>query len=135
MSKNYLTDKALKKNYAIKGAWLIVALAIIFVIVVIRFAMAGYGFGFTDDMPGTHDAYSVAQEFIKPTIKLTEVSFPESGYQCATTPDSTYIIKSYAEAKGQDKEKGIIAFEIILKYNGGKVRDTSSWTVVDVREN
>ena len=136
MSKSYLTDKALKRNYALKGAWLIVALAIIFVIVVIRFAMAGYGFGFNDGMPGSDQAYTVAKDFIKPTIKYSALSsFPESGYQYATKPDSVYIIKSYVETKGQTNEKSVVTFEITMKYNGGKASDKNNWTILDITEN
>ncbi len=135
MAKTYLKDKQIKKSFALKGVGLLVVLAIIFTVVLIRFAISGTKFDFIDAPPDSDAAYAVAKEFVKPTIKSSYIYFPEKGYLCAQKPDSTFIIKSYAESKNQSGIKDVTTFEISIKYNGGKTSDKTSWTVLDLSEN
>jgi hypothetical protein len=135
MTKTYLRDKQVKKSFALKGVWLLVTLAIIFTVVLVRFAISGTRFDFIDEPPDSEAAYTVAKQFVKPTIKSSYIYFPETGYQCAQKPDSTFIIKSYAESKNRAGVKDVTTFEISIKYIGGKTSDKSSWTVLDLSEN
>ncbi|HTD98828.1 MAG TPA: hypothetical protein VK668_06055 [Mucilaginibacter sp.] len=141
MTKNYLTYKEGKKKFAQKGVLLLIVLAIIFATVLVRFAISDTRFDFLKTTPDSDDAYSIAKQFIKPTIKFSPVYFPETGYQCAQKPDSVFIIKSYAEsksqsgAKNQSGTKNVTTFEITIKYNGGKVASKESWTMLNLSEN
>src|ERR1700748_1092450 len=135
MSKTYLSDKAVKKSFALKGAWLLIILAVVFTAVLLRFAFSDIRFSFfSNTAPGSDDAYFVAKQFIKPTIKSGHITFPESGFQCAQKPDSVFIIKSYAETKAQSGEKNITWNEITLKFLGGAVADKNSWKMVNLIE-
>ena len=135
MSKTYLSYKAVKKSFALKGVWLLIVLALIFTLILLRFAFSDSRLDFVSKPPGSEDAYVVAKEFVKPTIKSSYIFFPETGYQCAQKPDSTFIIKSYAESKNRSGIKDITTFEISIKYIGGKTSDKTSWTVLDLTEN
>lgn len=135
MAKNYLTYKEGKKKFAQKGVVLLIALAIIFTVVLIRFAISDTQFDFLKDVPDSEDAYFIARQFIKPTIKSASVYFPETGYQCAQKTDSVYIIKSYAESKNQSGVKTVVTFEITIKYNGGKVLSKENWAMLNLSEN
>ncbi|MGZ3752738.1 MAG: hypothetical protein ACXVB0_21460 [Mucilaginibacter sp.] len=135
MSKNYLHYKAGKKSFATKGILLLIILAVIFLVILVKFARSGSRVDSVNGSPDSDEAYSIAKEFIKPTIKSTEVYFPESGYQCAQKPDSVYIIKSYAESKGSSGIKNTVTFEITLRFNGGSASDKKSWKVLGLSEN
>ena len=135
MAKTYIKDKEVKKSFALKGIWLLIVLAIIFSIVLLRFAISGTKYDHLNDQPNNEDAYSIARQFVKPTIKLSNITFPESGYQCAQKPDSVYIIKSYAEAKSKSGEKNITTFQITLRFNGGAVSEKKNWKVLSLSEN
>jgi hypothetical protein len=133
--KTYINDKEVKKNFALKGIWLLIVLAVIFSLVLLRFVISGTQYDHLNDQPNNEDAYSIARAFIKPTIKFSNVTFPESGYQCAQKPDSVYIIKSYVEAKNKSGEKNITTFQITLRFNGGAVADKKNWKVLSLSEN
>lgn len=135
MTNIYLKDKADKKRFFLKGIFILIALAAIFTVFMTRFALSGSRKDFLNDAPDDNDAYLVAKEFVKPTIKSREVFFPESGYQCAQKPDSVFIIKSYAEAKDQPGPKNVVTFQITLKFTGGKPSDKASWKMIGMDEN
>lgn len=135
MAKHYLSYKQGKRNFALKGVWVLIILAVIFAVFLIRFAISGARLDSSNGLPDSDEAYSIAKEFIKPTIKFTPVNFQQSGFQCAQRPDSTYIIKSYAESKNDPDGKNIITFEITLKFNGGPASDKESWKVLSITEN
>jgi len=135
MAKTYLNYKEIKKSFALKGTFVLIILAIIFTVILVRFARSGARADALNGTPDSDEAYTIAQEFIKPTIKSSHISFPESGYQCAQKPDSVFIIKSYAESKKQTGEKNITTFNITLRFNGGLVSDKKSWKLLDLTEN
>lgn len=135
MSKAYLNDKAIKRSFALKGMLLLLVLAIIFTIFMVRYALSGSPTDYLNGAPTSDDAYNMAKCFIKPTLKSSQVSFPESGFQCAQKTDSVFIIKSYAEANTDAGEKSTITYEITLKYIGGNTADKNNWKVVDITEN
>ncbi|HVV54210.1 MAG TPA: hypothetical protein VHC47_02730 [Mucilaginibacter sp.] len=133
MNKPYSSHKAIKKSFALKGLLLLFALALIFAAFMVRYAMSGSR-DTANGIPNSDDAYSVAKEFIRPTIKSPDVNFPESDYQCAKKPDSVFIIKSYAESKGVSGAKNVTTFEITLRFFGGKVSSKDSWKVLNLNE-
>lgn len=133
MNKPYSSHKAIKKSFALKGLLLLFALALIFTVFMVRYALSGSR-DTSNGAPNSDDAYSVAKAFIRPTIKSQDVSFPESDYQCAKKPDSVFIIKSYAESKGASGEKNVTTFEITLRFFGGKISNKDSWKVLNLNE-
>lgn len=135
MSKTYLSDKAVKKSFALKGAWLLIVLAVIFGVILLRFAFSDSQVDFSSKQPGSEDAYAIAKEFVKPTIKSSHINFPETEFQCAEKPDSVFIVKSYAETKNLSGEKNITTYEITLKFNGGTVSNRNNWKLVNLTEN
>lgn len=134
MTETYLKDKTAKKRFFQKGMVVLIALAVVFTVFLTRFALSGSREALLNGAPGSEDAYKVAKLFVKPTIKSNDVSFPESGYQCAQKPDSVFVIKSYAEANDQPKPQNVTTFEITLKFIGGAVADKKSWKLIGISE-
>ena len=134
MTDPYLQNKAAKESFLLKGVFVLIALALIFTAFIARFALSGSRSDFLNGAPDNDAAYSVAKQFVKPTIKYHKVVFPESGYQCAQKPDSVFIIKSYAEAKDEPGPKNITTFEITLKFIGGNVSDKNNWRLLGITE-
>jgi len=135
MSKNYLSYKALKKNFAVKLIIFLIVLAVIFTIALVRLALSSAIKEAVNNPPKNEDAYAIAKEFIKPGIKSGTIHFPETGYQCAQKPDSIYVIKAYVESKNQSGEKNVVSFEITMHFNGGDARDKKSWKLLNLVEN
>src|SRR5579871_5243504 len=131
----YLQDKAAKQRFLQKGMVVVVVLILIFTVFVTRFALSGSRDDLMNGAPGSEDAYLVAKQFVKPSIKARNISFPETGYQCAQKPDSVFVVKSYAEDKDQPGSKNITSFQITLKFIGGNVADKRSWRMLDINEN
>jgi hypothetical protein len=131
----YLQEKAYKQRFFRKGMVVLVTLAIIFFVFITRFALSDSKKDILPGVPDSHDAYTVAKQFIKPTIKTNNLSFPADGYQCAEKPDSVFVIKSYAESKGEPGPKNITSFEITLKFIGGSVADKHNWRMLNIIEN
>ena len=102
---------------------------------VTRFALSDSRDDLTNGAPVSADAYSMAKQFVRPTIKSSNILFPETGYQCAEKPDSVFVIKSYAEDKAQSGPKNITSFQITLKFTGGKVGDKKNWRMITLNEN
>lgn len=131
----YLQEKAYKQRFFKKGMIVLVTLGVIFMVFVTRFALSDSRKDLAPGVPDSQDAYTVAKQFIKPTIKTKNVSFPVDGYQCAEKPDSVFVIKSYAESKGEPGPKNITSFEITLKFIGGSVADKRNWRMLNIIEN
>jgi hypothetical protein len=134
MTDHYIQHNAEKKNFLRKGLTVMVIIAMISTVFMTRYALSGSRKYVSDNVPDYDDAYLMAKTFIRPTIKSSDITFPESGYQCAQKPDSVFIVKSYAEKKGNQTPKNITAFEITLKFTGGRVADKSNWKVIDLIE-
>lgn len=136
MEKTYLKDKHLKKKRAMKGVYAIVIVGVLFIFIMAKFAMSG---GVSDlvsfsKMPNADDAYKIAKEFVIPTIRTGNVSFPEDGYQFGKKSDSVYVIKSYVTSVDERGQKNRTNFEMILKYNGGPKFLKKNWSMVDINE-
>ena len=131
----YLQQKAAKQRFLQKGMVVTVALMIIFMVFVTRFALSGSRDDLMNGTPVSADAYLIAKQFVRPTIKSNKISFPETGYQCAEKPDSVFVVKSYAEDKAQSGPRNITGFQITLKFMGGKVGDRKNWRMITLNEN
>lgn len=134
MATNYLESKAVKKKSAMKAAWVLILLALVFIIVIIKFAQsAGVRFT-TSGLPTGNEAFEVAQGFVKSTVRSNNVEFPGSGYQIAKRSDSVYVIRSVVELSGDNGEKKRTNFKILMQYNGGKQDELKNWSLLNISE-
>lgn len=133
MEKNYLESKAGKKKSAKSAAWILVALALVFIYVVVKFAHTGIRLT-TSGLPTDNEAYEVAKDFVKVTVRSSAVNFPGSGYGIAKKSDSVYVIKSTAEITGDSGDKKTTSFKLLMQYNGGKQDDMKSWSLLNISE-
>jgi len=134
--KNYLAHKKQKKKSAVKVVWIILLLAIVFIIIVVKFALSGDNDINTmfSGMPSSNEVYSVAKQFVLPTLKGSGASFSEDGYEYGKKADSVFIIRSVVNTKTSGGDLLKTNFEITLKYKGGAVADESSWEVLNLNE-
>lgn len=134
MATNYLESKAVKKKSAMKAAWILIVLALVFIIVIIKFAQSA-GFRFTTSgLPTGNEAFEVAQGFVKSTVRSNNVEFPGSGYQFAKRSDSVYVIRSVVELSGDNGEKKRTNFKVLMQYNGGKQDELKNWSLLNISE-
>jgi len=134
--KNYLAQKKQKKKSAVKVVWIILALALVFIIIVVKFALSGDNDVNTlfTGMPSSNEVYNIAKQFVLPTLKGNGASFSEDGYEYGKKADSIFVIRSVADTKTSDGDLLKTNFEITLKYKGGAVDDESSWEVLNLNE-
>ncbi|HEX8024213.1 hypothetical protein [Mucilaginibacter sp.] len=136
MTQTYLNEKQHKKKRAMKGVYAIIIVGIAFVFIMIKFATSG---GVSEvlsfsKMPNADDAYKIATEFVTPTIRDGNISFPDDKYQFGKKTDSVFIIKSYVLSKDSRGQTNRTNFEVILKYNGGPKFLKKNWDLVDINE-
>ena len=130
----YLKDKQEKKKIAMTGVWFLLAFGIIFITLVVKFAIAGS----TSDLltfsayPGSEDVYQVAKQFVSPTIRSHNLIYADDHYQFAKKSDSLFVIKSFVNAINDKGDKVQTNFRITLKYNGGAKLAHENWTLVDL---
>ncbi|RVU00834.1 hypothetical protein EOD41_09360 [Mucilaginibacter limnophilus] len=124
------------KKRAKRTGWIIFAFLIIFALIIIRFAMSGaVGDSFFSGMPSKSDAYDMAQQFVRPALRGSDVEFSDQGFQFGKQSDSVYVIKSYAETETGDDEKQRIDFTVIMKYKGGPASYKSNWELQSMNIN
>ena len=134
MEHDYLQDKTVKKKSAIKFVYLLVFFGVAFAILLAKFALTGSANPF-NGMPDSDAAYTVAKEFIKPTVLSSNIKFSDSEYKFAKKSDSVYVIKSFYTASDGDGESAKTDFTIVIKYNGGHAESSKNWTLVDLNQN
>jgi hypothetical protein len=135
--KNYLVQKKQKKKSAVKVIWILLTLAIVFIIIVAKFALSGdsnINTLFTG-MPSSNEVYNIAKQFVLPTLKGNGANFSEDGYEYGKKADSVFVIRSAVNTQTSDGDPLKTNFEITLKYKGGAVTDESSWEVLNLDEN
>lgn len=132
--RNYVDSKAGKKKSAKKAAWLLVGLGLIFIFILLKFASnSGITFA-TGRLPTGEDAFSVAKDFVKSTVRSSNVDFPGSGYQVGKKSDSVYIIKSVTELTSDNGDKRRTNFKVMMEYHGGKQDDVKNWSLLNISE-
>jgi hypothetical protein len=136
MTQTYLKEKQQKKKRAMTGVYVLVIAGIVFIFIMVKFATSG---GVSEvlsfsKMPNADDAYKIATEFVTPTIRDGNISFPDDKYQFGKKTDSVFVIKSYVLSKGSKGETNRTNFEVILKYNGGPWFLKKNWALVDINE-
>jgi hypothetical protein len=134
MEKKYVADKAGKKKSAKKAAWVLVGLGLIFLFVLIKFAQnSGVRFS-SSGLPTGDEAYAVAKEYVKSTVRSNNVDFPGSGYQIGKRSDSVYTIRSVVELTSESGDKRRTNFKILMEYRGGKQDDVKNWSLLNISE-
>jgi hypothetical protein len=134
--KNYLSHKKQKKKSAVKAVWIISALAVVFIIVVAKFALSGDNEVNTlfTGMPSSSEVYTISKLFVLPTLKGTGASFSEDGYEYGKKADSVFVIRSVVNTKTSGGDPLRTNFKITLKYKGGPVADENNWEVLNLEE-
>lgn len=135
MEHDYLQSKKFKKKKAKSGVWIIVALAVLFLFTLIKFAGGG-GIGSIVSFgpPTSGEVYDVAKQYVKATTPAASIDFPESGYQFAQKTDSIYVVKSVVETTSQNGEKRTLNFKTVLQFKGGRHDNMSNWALLNITE-
>jgi hypothetical protein len=129
----YLREKAAKKKTGNKVLWIFLFFCIIAISVVVKITLTGsLKPEFFKGLPGSDDAYTIAKEFIRPTLTSSSANFSDTQYQFGKKSDSVYVIQSSVETRDNAGEKITTNFKIILKYNGGQVDKQKNWSLVDL---
>ena len=134
MAQNYLEDKGVKKKSALKVVWVLVFFGIAFAILLGKFALSGSLDNPFSGLPDSDAAYTVAKEFITPTVLNSGVKFSDSEYKFAKKSDSVYVIKSFYTAKDNTGDQIKTNFTITMKYNGGHGESSKNWTMLDLNQ-
>jgi hypothetical protein len=74
MEKDYLQDKQLKKQSALKGVWLLVGFGIVFVFILVKIANSN-SMSVFNGLPDSDAAYAIAKLYIRPAVRSTNVTF------------------------------------------------------------
>jgi len=129
MSDNkFLNKKAANKKSANKAVWLLLFISAIGVAMAVKIIFTGsLKPQFFKGLPSKEDAYEIAKEYVKPTLKSPSVSFAEDGFQAGKTSDSVYVIKSSFDTKSTTMD-----FKITLQYKGGDPDKQKNWSVIDL---
>jgi hypothetical protein len=136
MKKDYIAEMKDKRKTTSGAMWILLIFVILFILIIIRFAIrSDSNGGFFGSLPSGNDAYEIAKDYIKPTLKSPDAKFANGDFQCTKTSDSVYVVKSYFETKNINGEKAKTNFAVALKYNGGTSSDERNWTLVRLDEN
>ncbi|RYY34512.1 MAG: hypothetical protein EOP46_13185 [Sphingobacteriaceae bacterium] len=123
------------KKRAKRTGWVVFALIGVFALIMIRFATSGsVSDSFFSSMPSKTDAYDMAKQFVRPSMRGADVDFAD-GFQFGKQGDSVYVIRSYAETQTGDDEKQRIDFSVIMKYNGGPAAFKNNWELQSMNVN
>jgi len=136
MEKNaYLGTKSAKKNKALKGVWFIIAGAVIFIIVILRYVQNSEVRIASQGLPEKEDAYKVAKAFLKADSPGAEqIDFSDDGFSFGKKTDSIYVIRSTFEKhlEGGDLKKG--SFSVTIRYKGGANDDQNNWDLMNINK-
>lgn len=124
------------KQKARGGLWIVVILVALFSVIIFRFATTGTAkISLFNGLPSSGQAYEMAQEFIRPTLHGSKVTFNDDGFQFGKKSDSVYVIKSFVETASANGEHSKQYFTVILKYKGGAISHKSNWELLDMSSN
>lgn len=129
MTENeFLNKKSDRKKRANKFVWILLGFSAFGIAMLIKVMLTGsLKPEFFKGLPTHEDAYEIAKEYVRPTLKSSSVNFEEEGYQFGKTSDSVYVIKSTLETEGTTME-----FKITLQYKGGQPDKQKNWSVVSL---
>jgi len=135
MKDSFEEQLAERKKFTNKATWVFFIIILIVAIVVLKVAVRQGAIASSNgSMPSKDDAFEVAKEIVKPTLRSADVDFSEGQYAFSKSNDSIYTIKSYYETKIGDDEKARTTFVLKFKYNGGPVSSKQSWSVLTLEK-
>src|ERR1700743_1765898 len=107
MAIDYKAEKAAKRKTGQKALWLLIGLLVVVLAIVIKIMLANNlsGGPTFSGLPSNDEAYTVAKEFIRPTLKSPSADFNESRYKFGKTSDSVYVIQSSVESRNENNDK------------------------------
>ncbi len=127
-NNKFLNEKSKKKKSANKAVWLLLFFSAIAIAMVVKITLTGsLKPDFFKGLPSQEDAYEVAKDFVRPTLKSQSIEFAEDGFQGGKISDSIYVIKSSLVTEGTTME-----FKIKLQYKGGEPDKQKNWSVIDL---
>jgi hypothetical protein len=137
MATDYKAEKAAKKKTGQKALWMLIVLLVVVLAMVIKIMLANNitGGPVSTGLPSNDEAYTVAKEFIIPTLKSSTADFNDAHYQFGKKGDSVYTIQSTVDSRNENNEKVTINFRITLKYNGGQATKTKNWDLINLDTN
>ncbi|GAB3925447.1 hypothetical protein GCM10028827_14770 [Mucilaginibacter myungsuensis] len=109
-------------------------LGMIFLFIVIKFAMNGGNSFSATGLPTNEDAYSVSQDMIRSTVRSPNVDFPADGFQIGKKSDSIYIVRTAAELEDDGGTKKSVSFKVLMEYKGGKQNEMKNWSLLNISE-
>lgn len=133
MKTDYIADKKARKQSALKAVWILVAFAVIVVFILFKFGHTSLRLG-NAGMPTGDDAFEVAKDFVKVTVRSDKVDFPGSGYQIAKRDDSVYVIRSVVEITDEAGTTKRNNFKVLMQYKGGKPNEQKNWNLLNISE-
>jgi hypothetical protein len=131
----YLGSKSVKKKKAFKGVWIILGVAVVFIVVLLRYVHNSEDRISRPGLPEKEDAYKVAKAFLKADSPGSEqVDFADDGFAFGKKTDSIYVIKSTFEKRleGGDVKKG--SFSVTMRYKGGLNDDQNNWDLLNINK-
>ena len=135
MKKDYLSEKAAKKQVTRQAMWVLLIFILLFLAVMFRIAWRSESAGgFFSSMPSGDEAYEIAKDYVTPTLKSGDVEF-DKDYQYAKGPDSVYVVKSGFKTKDGGNGATKTSYAITIKYNGGAVSSDKNWSLLNLQEN
>ena|ERR1700743_3825626 len=136
MAKDYLAEKAQKRKTGQKALWLLIILVVVVVSIIVKITLGDkLKPNVFNGLPTSDEAYTVAKEFIRPTLKSSDADFSDSHYQFAKISDSVYVIKSKVVSSDSKDEKVTLDFKVTLQYKGGEPTRQKNWTLIGIDEN
>jgi hypothetical protein len=131
LKRDYIAEKAEKKKSTRGAMWILLIFIILFTIVIIRIATrSDSGGGLFGSMPSGDEAYEMAQDYLKPTIKSPDIEFTKDEYQYTEGGDSVYTVKSYYYTRNPQIKTN---FTIKMKYTGGVNTDQRNWDLISIK--
>jgi ABC-type phosphate/phosphonate transport system permease subunit len=135
MKRDYVAEKAARKRTTKEAMWFLLVLIIIFVVVIVRIAIRSISNdGLFSSMPGGDDAFEIAKDYIRPTLRFPDAVFADGDFQYAKGADSVYVVKSYFESNGTGTEKVKTNFTVRIKFNGGSHSNAQNWSLITLEE-
>src|ERR1700761_4050314 len=137
MARDYKAEKAAKKKTGQKALWMLIVLLVVVISMIIKIMFANNlkgGDGFSG-LPSRDEAYTVAKQFVLPTLKSSSADFNDSHYQFGKKGDSVYVIQSTVDSHNETNEKVTTNLKITLKYNGGEPSKMKNWELVSLDSN
>ncbi len=132
-TEQFYKEKAAKRKSGNKVLVVLLVLCLIVITVVVKITLTGsLKPTFFKGMPSSDDAYTIAKEFIRPTLAASSANFSDSKYQFGKKADSVYVIQSSVETSNSSGDKINTEFKIVLKYNGGQIDKQKNWSLIDL---